>query len=185
MAWPVSAWDLLLQSAAGGLLVLAFGAAAVRLCRQPVRRARLIVLAVAGALAVPCLGSIGVGLRIPLRIPAGAWRAGEPSPPATEVPAPVPGRNPSQALDRPGSAAIADPGFAGRPPAIGDGRRTSWISVVLSTLADLRWRRLVLVAYTTASVGLLAWWVFGQAVLWHLTRGARPALRLSASASAR
>ena len=173
MAWAASAWDLLLQSAAGGLVVLALGAAAVRICRQPVRRARLIVLAIAGALVVPCLGSIGIALPVPLGIPSRASLAGGPSSPAAALPAWVP----SRALDRPGSAAVADQSIAGRPPAIREGRRAAWISVVLSTIADLQWRRLVLVAYTTASTGLLAWWVFGQAVLWHLTRGARPAPR--------
>ena len=80
MSWPyfVSGWWLA-GAAAGGLVVLATGSLAVRLCRQPARRARLVVLMVAGALAVPWFGSLGVGLPVPLRLPAAPWRVPGPS----------------------------------------------------------------------------------------------------------
>ena len=53
MVWHILAWRWLANAAVGGLIVLALGGLAVRLCRQPVRRARLVVLTILGALVVP------------------------------------------------------------------------------------------------------------------------------------
>ena len=58
MDWQVLAWRRLADAAAGGLIVLAVGSLAA-LCRQPVRRARLIVLTLLGAFAVPWLSPAG------------------------------------------------------------------------------------------------------------------------------
>src|SRR5262245_34343634 len=88
MAWPLSSWDSLVHAAAGGLVVLAAGGLAVRLCGQPARRARLVVLTIAGAPAVPWLGPTGLGLPLPLRLPATAWWAAGPPPPVAEAAAP-------------------------------------------------------------------------------------------------
>ena len=55
MEWQNLAWGRLPDSAVGGLIVLAVGSLAARLCRQPVRRARLIVMTFVGGMAVPCL----------------------------------------------------------------------------------------------------------------------------------
>ena len=60
MDWQVLAWRRLADAAVGGLIVLAVGSLAARLCRQPVRRARLVVLTLLGGLAVPCLGALPV-----------------------------------------------------------------------------------------------------------------------------
>ena len=56
MDWQILTWSRLADAAAGGLIVLAVGSLAARLCRQPVRRARLIVLTLLGGVAVPCPG---------------------------------------------------------------------------------------------------------------------------------
>ena len=60
MEWQILAWGRLADAAAGGLIVLAVGSLAARLCRQPVRRARLVVLTLLGGVAVPCLGALPV-----------------------------------------------------------------------------------------------------------------------------
>ena len=44
--------------------------------------------------------------------------------------------------------------------------RTRWSMPALSTL--------VLAAYASAATGLAIWWLFGQFLLWRLTRAARP-----------
>ncbi len=48
---------------------------------------------------------------------------------------------------------------------------------MLAALAGLAWQRLILVAYASTSAALLAWWFLGQALLWRVTRSARPARR--------
>src|SRR5438270_10574033 len=68
MEWQVLAWSRLADAAAGGLMVLAVGSLAARLCRQPVRRARLVVLTLLGAVAVPWLGALPLAPRWSARI---------------------------------------------------------------------------------------------------------------------
>ena len=80
MDWQVLTGGRLADAAAGGLIVLAAGSLAARLCRQPVRRARLIVLSLLGALAVPCLGALPVAPR---------WSAGLLAAPAAILVAPT------------------------------------------------------------------------------------------------
>ena len=63
MDWQMLAWSRLADAAAGGLIVLAVGSLAARLCRQPVRRARLVVLSLLGGMAVPALGALPVAPR--------------------------------------------------------------------------------------------------------------------------
>ena len=60
MEWQTFAWGRLADAAAGGLIVLAVGSLAARLCRQPVRRARLVVLTLLGGVIVPGLGALPV-----------------------------------------------------------------------------------------------------------------------------
>ena len=70
MDWQVLTSSRLADAAAGGLIVLAAGSLAARLCRQPVRRARLIVLSLLGAMAVPALGALPVAPRWSVGLPA-------------------------------------------------------------------------------------------------------------------
>jgi hypothetical protein len=58
MDGPILAWQWLIHSAVSGLVVLALGCLAAHLCRQPVRRARIIMLTLLGALLVPWLGTL-------------------------------------------------------------------------------------------------------------------------------
>jgi hypothetical protein len=51
-------WRWLADSAAGSLIVLAAGSVAAGLCRQPVHRARVVILALLAAFAVPWIGAI-------------------------------------------------------------------------------------------------------------------------------
>ncbi len=179
MSWPyfVSGWWLA-GAAAGGLVVLATGSLAVRLCRQPARRARLVVLTVAGALAVPWFGSLGVGLPVPLRLPAAPWRVPGPSA-LTAGPAsaqgglahdPLTAADPEVRLVQVRGAARS--GRPDRPAGLGDST-----SAAAAALAGIDWTRLAAVAYATASAGLVAWWALGQLLLLHMTRGARPVPR--------
>jgi beta-lactamase regulating signal transducer with metallopeptidase domain len=55
MAWHIPFWYWLAHAALGGLLVLGVGCLAASLCRQPVRRLRLIELTLLGCLLTPWL----------------------------------------------------------------------------------------------------------------------------------
>src|SRR3954447_20219205 len=59
----VLAWRWLAQAAVGGMIVLAVGSLAARLCRQPVRRARVVIFTLLGGLAVPWLGFLPIAPR--------------------------------------------------------------------------------------------------------------------------
>ena len=54
------AWRWLAHAAVGGFIVLALGSFAVTLCRQPVRRSRVVVLTLLAAFGVPWIGSLPI-----------------------------------------------------------------------------------------------------------------------------
>src|SRR5437879_409883 len=58
MAWHLDILDWLAHAALGGTLFLAVVCLAVALCRQPIRRIRLIELALVGSLVVPWLSRL-------------------------------------------------------------------------------------------------------------------------------
>ncbi len=177
MDWQIFAWDRLADATAGGLIVLAAGSLAAQLCRQPVRRAWLIVLTLLGGVAVPCLGALPVAPR---------WSAGL-------LPAPTPHRS------RPDDEA---PTGAGRrlhlPEAAGSRDALELTARVGETptgaarpelaLApsgpvkpspELRWpvppaRTVLLGCYFAVAAGFAVYWLVGQVVLWQVTRAARP-----------
>src|SRR5262245_53147682 len=84
MAWHITALTWLIHATVGGSLFLLAGALAVRWCREPVRRIRLIELTLAGALLVPWVGLLP---GLPRWSPG---RVALPTPPIVpEAPAPV------------------------------------------------------------------------------------------------
>ena len=58
MAWTTLVWRWWVEAALGGTVVLALGSIAVKACRQPVQRARIVVLTVLGCFLAPWLGSL-------------------------------------------------------------------------------------------------------------------------------
>src|SRR5438132_14434281 len=58
MAWHIPFGVWLAHAALGGLLVFGAGCLAARLCREPVRRLRLIELTLLGCLLVPWLSLV-------------------------------------------------------------------------------------------------------------------------------
>src|SRR4051794_33625429 len=111
MDWYVFAWRWLAHAAVGGSVVLGLGSLAAWLCRQPVRRARVVVLTLLGAVAVPWLGALPVAPRWSLGLlpaPATAPSRGE-----TEIGRPSPAPPPS--IESPIEAAILEGDRIGPP----------------------------------------------------------------------
>ncbi len=177
MDWQVLTQSRLADAAAGSLIVLAAGSLAARLCRQPVRRVRLIVLSMLGALAVPALGALPVAPR---------WSAGLPA-----VPAAI--------LARADHAAPADAGSRPHPPGTtisrvalgpfeppgemptGHARTGSALapSGPVASAPAARWLlpsagTALLGSYVAVAAWFAAWWLVGQLLLWRVTRSARP-----------
>src|SRR5271169_1245901 len=58
MSWQFSVLQWLVHAALGGFVFLALGCVAVRFCRQPVRRLRLIELTLLGCLLAPWVNQL-------------------------------------------------------------------------------------------------------------------------------
>src|SRR5262245_6534827 len=80
MTWHTPVWHWLTHAALGSLILLAVGGLAVRLCREPARKIRLIELTLLGCLLSPWVGGLAL-------LPQ--WRLGWLDTPAPE-PAPPP-----------------------------------------------------------------------------------------------
>jgi uncharacterized GH25 family protein len=173
------AWRWLTQFSATGLIVLAAGSVAVALCRQPVRRARLVVFTVIGSLIVPWLGLVPLvpgwsvsrlvaglenGARVPADRPVAVFLERPAAAPGSPPEANEPGTG-RPARDRAATVARDGPGDrgAGRPAIAGSTR------VVPSA-----WPRLALAAYAAVTAGLAALWLLGQVLLWRINGAARP-----------
>ena len=178
MSWHMLAFQWLAQGAAGGLLVLLAGSLAAKVCRQPVRRARLALLTMAGGLIVPWLAALSV---------APAWTS-------VRIPAPAPA--PARAEARPAAArvartpapdAIAVPTVARTEPG-GPGIEATVVAAATRSEPGVRaeavrparvrgvsWQVALPAAYASASAGLIGWWLFGQFLLGRVVRSARPA----------
>ena len=178
MEWQILTWARLANAAAGGLIILAVGSLAARLCRQPVRRARLIVLTLIGALAVPWLAVLPVAPRWSTGLlPALAPR--RPSHSQAALPDFSSGRSRSilasdvrQTLDPIGRSGETLADSARKEPDVARSESLnavpSWHSMKPSA------RTLILGSYVAVMVGLTAWWSFGMFILWRITRVARP-----------
>jgi beta-lactamase regulating signal transducer with metallopeptidase domain/protocatechuate 3,4-dioxygenase beta subunit len=173
----VFAWRWLAHAAVGGFFVLALGTLAALCCRQPVRRARVIVLTVLGAFAVPLLSGLPI---------APKWSAGfvlnaapQRAHPSGEKPINRGPVAPSGAIELPVGPVALD-GSHGQtqraaqrsaPEVSGDRRPArSW----LSWSPEVSWYAVAVAAYALFSSALAAWWVIGQVLLWRVTRAARP-----------
>jgi hypothetical protein len=180
MGWQNLAWQWLTQSAVAGLIVLALGCAAVTLCRQPVRRAHLVVLTLLGSLVAPWLGMLPLVPRwsaplLPTRIAADDQAlmdrpvvASDFQPGAEPVSPPAVSEAGTGRLGRNEPRTVVLDGRGGRGPGRAAGAQSP-------RAAFVPWPRLVITAYAAVTAGLVAWWLLGQALLWWLTRSARTA----------
>jgi beta-lactamase regulating signal transducer with metallopeptidase domain len=162
MAWQMVVVDALVRAAAGGLVILTVGSLAAALCRQPVRRARLVLLTLLGGLLVPALGTLPLAPRWSVAVFGPPARAR----PETTVAAPAdtfPARNVVAEVRRTTDAAHQLKAVAKRA-------RTALAPLSFA----VPWRVLALAGFAAISAGLLAWWLVGQALLWRVTRAARP-----------
>ncbi len=183
MSWHVALWYWLAHAALGGSVVLAVGALALRLSRQPVRRVRIIELTLLACLVVPWLS------RVPGLPHWSAGLLGEPVPVKTaepdETPAAtsfaaagphlLPPEQPSDQLSPPPVVAPATtlPAEAAsfvetNPP------QPEHSAAGVGPLPWLAWSLLVAAAYLGAVALLALRWFVGLLQLRRLHRSARP-----------
>ena len=178
MAWTTLVWRWWVEAALGGLVVLALGSLAARACRQPVQRARILVLTVLGCLLAPALGALPFAPR---------WSAGLAPlegmmPPSDRVAGGSVGASAiSPSSFRPDRFVGEATGVAGRGP-IMPGRpigaspgsdRTS--GPRQSRGVSISWSLIAFLAGGGVSAGLATRWLIGQAMLLRLAGSARPA----------
>ncbi len=175
----VLAWRWLAHGAVGGLIVLCLGSLAAWLCGQPVRRARIVVLTLVGAFAVPWLGALPLVPRWSAGIVLATPRAL--APPVTEVQTAAAPALPPLAIDRLQRRVERDRGRTGMARTIDRPAATEQVAAEQreaglwpSWLTGISWETLTLAAYVAVSLGWIGWWLFGQLLLWRVARAARP-----------
>jgi beta-lactamase regulating signal transducer with metallopeptidase domain len=196
MTWHDLALEWLARAAAGGFVVLAAAALAVRLCRQPADRVRISGLALVTALCVPWLALLPGLPRWSLTVlPAqsDATPAAAPEPLATPwnpaadaarlapadrptaEPIPQPAKlKPEETTPPPAStAAASEPEPAAPVGPAADAARLAPAPVT----APASWSaaRAVLVGYAVLTAVFVLWSLLGLSRLWLLWRSARPA----------
>jgi beta-lactamase regulating signal transducer with metallopeptidase domain/protocatechuate 3,4-dioxygenase beta subunit len=180
MAWHIPLWHWLANAALGGFLVLCGGCLAALLCRQAVRRLRLIELTLLACLLTPWLASL-------TRLPhcSLGWLS-----PAEEVAtAPMPSAPP--VVDGAGDHERLDGAvFTARARQSQD-HKSARATVLAPLSSEPKARPLelsqpasiqmltlpvvIVAAYVLLSVGFLVWWVVGLARLLLLMRSTSPA----------
>ena len=139
------AWSRLADAAAGGLIVLAVGSLAARLCRQPVRRARLVVLTLLGAHGRPLPGRPAGRPSVVGRAPRGAGRAPSLAPTMRPPPMRRSRLHPPEAagsrvalepIERPGEMPTGHARTGPRPRLLGAGEALARGAVDISPRAD-------------------------------------------------
>ena len=177
MDWQILAWIRLADAAAGGLIVLAVGSLAARLCRQPVRRARLVVLALARRDGRSLPGRPAGRTAVVGRPPPGAGcdprsrLTMQPPPSAGSPPRPPDAVEIAIAPSPPSSPERCRRCHADRPRLLGRPGRSAPAATVDSSPPR---GRFCSASYFAVAAGLAAWWLVGQLLLWRVTRAARP-----------
>src|SRR5262245_8661630 len=178
MAWHLVALDLLIHTAAGGSLLFLAAALAVRWCRQPVRRVRLIELALAGAVLLPLTSQLpGLPRWSAGLLPRSAESPALPAPDGGSPAAPAhsPQLDRSLALRAEPEAAVAPTRsvvapLAEAPPAVS-------AAPPPDAPAPAAWQRLLVLGYAGIVAVILGRALIGFARLWWLCREASPAPR--------
>jgi beta-lactamase regulating signal transducer with metallopeptidase domain/uncharacterized GH25 family protein len=177
----MTAFDLggrwLAHAAVGGLIVLALGSLAARLSRQPVRRARIVVLTLLGAFAVPWLGTLTIAPQWSAGFALAIPRAEMPSAGGTRaVLAPA---APAALIEPPQPRIAFEQGSAGTPRPVD--RLTNEVvdvsrapAALPSWMTEFSWHVVAFAVYIVMSAGFAAWWLIGQFLLWRITHKARP-----------
>ncbi|WP_165248326.1 M56 family metallopeptidase [Paludisphaera soli] len=171
MDWQILESPRPAEAALGALIVLAAGSLAVRLSRQPVRRARLAVLTLLGAAVLPGLAALPY---VP-RWSVGLWPASGAGSIARQ------GETPSASVrmgPTDGAYSRASPNIVERseayPPTAGPlAARPAPIPLPAIPFTAPSWRGIAIGAYAFAAAGWAAWWLIGQVALWRVARSAR------------
>ena len=182
-----SPWGRLADAAAGGLIVLAVGSLAARLCRQPVRRARLVVLTLLGGADRPLPGCPADRTPVVGRAPPGAGPLSVLAPDnearTRARSRPPPARGGEIGADRPRPAERPGRDPDGRSPTVPLAPSAPVKPAPVAVDRPLARTVLAWACYFAVAAGLAVWWFLGQVVLWRLTRALAPSRERSATCS--
>jgi beta-lactamase regulating signal transducer with metallopeptidase domain len=166
MAWHIPIWNWLIHAALGGLFLLAGGCLAARLCRQPVRRLRVIELTLLACLVVPWLHLVPGLPQWSLGWVASAQSTTRQSAPASEA---IGIRFQDQ--ERLGADSREQPSQASSSATVGS-RAPSEAGQFTGSLSL---PQMLVFAYLLLSAGVLIWWLLGLLKLVWLYRSTYPA----------
>jgi beta-lactamase regulating signal transducer with metallopeptidase domain len=167
----------LASSAVGGLVVLTAGSIAAQFCRQPVRRARIVMVTLLAALIVPGIGAFPIAPKWFIGLfPLAAAK----SAPLESAELQTPAAQTVSERVQTGSVAIESRRIALSPSANAYDLEfadvhgpVGWTSMRLA-MPMPSVRALAIGLCLAASCGLAAWWLIGQALIWRICRAARP-----------
>lgn len=163
MGWNHFAWARPADAVVGALIVLALGAVAVGLSRQPVRRIRLALWSLIGAAGLPLLAASPLALRwsLPVLPSRGEARPGAIAPARLPEPPPAVAK-----FDGPADHRAVEPRGMHPTPA--------------PNAEPVRWElptpsAILAACYAVGASAMAGWWLLGQAAFARLVRSARPA----------
>jgi beta-lactamase regulating signal transducer with metallopeptidase domain len=177
----VFAWRWLTHAAVGGFFVLSLGTLATLCCRQPVLRARVILLTVLAAFGTPWLAAIPITPKWLAPATLGNRRAIAPT--ASTKSAFVEQAAPPVATSRtrepiPQNGSGAATRLSSEQPTRAEVRETRDAIAWIARAGALPWETIALTTYLIGTAALAAWWLLGQLILWRVTFKARPAPRI-------
>jgi beta-lactamase regulating signal transducer with metallopeptidase domain len=181
MTWHLWAWLWLAHLAVGGSLFLAVGCLAVRLCRHPVRRIRLIELTLVGSLLVPLLAQVpalphwSLGW-LPADTPA-SLPPSEAPPDESASAAPSEAFRPAAplALQATASSVESSPAATSSPAVESNPVEPAEIEAPpVAPSRPVPVPQIVVAVYLCGAAALLLWSLVGMAALFRLCRAAAP-----------
>lgn len=184
MTWDAFALEALARAVAGGFVILAAAAVAVRLCRQPADRVRITGLALAGAVLIPGVAAVpGLpGWSVAVLPPAPAPAVVPTTDPVIAVPAYRP--DPELFAARAERKADGEPAAPPAPAATASPPTPAAVipalpATTVATPPASWWSpgRALLVGYAVATVGFVLWMLLGLwrlSLLRHAARSAPP-----------
>lgn len=180
MSWITLLGHLWAEAALAGLVVLTCGGLALKACRQPVHRARIVGLTILGALLAPAVGALPFAPRwasglLALGVSSASTTTNDAAALET-MPIPSPMRAMPREVTLAGPSRLAGAADPGPAPAKAVGSAlSSKIARRPTGPLSIPWATLGFSALVASTGTLAGWWLLGQVMLLRVSGAARPA----------